>query len=137
MLFLSVQTADNKIKDPYHLRDLKTFVTDIFRKPPVLFPLVAVFHLVWLTMSVMNLVQVTAPATIIAALCMVGYTVFWVATADLRKWGAIGYILMTTANIVAWYMDYSHAVRHPYESPLFIIDLLFCFFIMFYFKRFR
>jgi hypothetical protein len=119
------------------LRDIKVFFSDIFRKPPILFPLVAIFHVVCLVVSLISLIQQPGSATGLEVAWMLGYTLFWVGVADLRKWGALGYIGTTVVSIVVWYMAYAHGHRALDGSPIFIIDILFCFFIMFYFKRFR
>ena len=119
------------------MRTLKIFFSDIFQKPPVLFPLVALFHIVCLLASLWSLVQLPSSATYIAATWMGAYTFFWIGVTDLRKWGAIGYIGTTVVSIVVWYMAYANGHKALDGSPLFIIDILFCFFVLFYFKRFR
>ncbi len=119
------------------MRDLKTFVSDIFRKPPVLFPLVAVFHIVLLCITLYTAIKEPGNTTYLGLLWMTAYAFFWVGTADLRKWGALGYIGVTVVSIVVWYMAYAVGHRPSNGSPIFLIDLLFSFFIMFYFKRFR
>jgi hypothetical protein len=119
------------------LRDIKVFISDIFRKPPILFPLVAVFHVVWFFICLLSLVQQPGTSTYVGMLWMLVYSIFWIGVADQRKWAAMGYIGITVVDIIIWYMAYAHGTTSPYQSPLFLIDILFSFFIMFYFKRFR
>ncbi len=68
---------------------------------------------------------------------MLGYTIGWVGVADQKKWGAFAYIGVTVVNIVEYLTHRGKFGVDMYSSPLFLIDILFCFFILFYFKRFR
>ena len=119
------------------MRDLKTILKDIIIKPPVLFPLVALFHLVLFAWTLYSLVQQPGMSTSISALWMFGYAICWLATADMRKWGAMLYVVVTTVSVVLYFTVHDHYTWLAYASPIFILDILFCFFIMFYFKRFR
>ncbi|PQJ10953.1 hypothetical protein CJD36_013360 [Flavipsychrobacter stenotrophus] len=119
------------------MRDLKTFFKDIITKPPVVFPLVALFHVVLLLWTVYSLVQQPGTSTEISVLWMLAYTTLWLATADMRKWGAMGYVVVTVVGIVIFLNAKQQYTWIQYETPMFISDMLFCFFIMFYFKRFR
>ena len=119
------------------MRDLKTFLKDITIQPPVLFPTVAFVHVLWLLWTIWSVIQQPGLSTEINVLWMLAYTTFWIATADMRKWGAIGYVLVTTIDIILYFTVHTKGVMLDYGSPIFILDILFCFFIMFYFKRFR
>lgn len=110
---------------------------DLVTKPPVVFPLVALFHIILLLISLVTLIQVPAFDTGLSFLWMVGYTAFWLGAMALRKWGAMGYILVTAANIVTWYAIKDPLYKELYKSNLFLIDLIFSFFLILYYRRFR
>ncbi len=119
------------------MRNVKTFLKDIITLPPVLFPCVALFHVLWLVWATVTCVQQPGQATMLNALWMLGYTVAWFGVADQKKWGAFGYIGVTVVNIMIYLSFKNPLERDQYMSSIFLIDVLFCFFILFYFKRFR
>lgn len=119
------------------MRNAKTFFKDIATKLPVVFPLVAFFHVVLFIWTLRSLAMAPATTTEISTLWMLAYTACWVATADARKWGAMGYIIVTVGSILIYLTATERSTWITYESPIFILDILFCFFIMFYYKRFR
>ena len=119
------------------MRSIKIFVTDIFKKPPLLFPLVAMFHvllLIWLLWSDIG-VHFPDPAWV-EVLWMIGYTVFWLAACDLRKWGALGYIILTLLDAAIYLGVRNGKIPIDYLSNMFLLDGLFSFFLIFYYKRF-
>ena len=68
---------------------------------------------------------------------MAGYTFFWIAICDLRKWAAFGYIALTLLNIALFFSLKSVYDKDVYSSSLFLVDALFSFFILVFFKRLR
>ncbi|GAA4459343.1 hypothetical protein GCM10023093_00150 [Nemorincola caseinilytica] len=116
------------------MRSFKTFVTDLVRKPPILLPFVAGAHiagLVWVaigTDSAGGLIQVA---------WLVAYTICWLATCDLRRWGVYGYLALTIANTLLYVGLKNVYDRDMYVSNLFLIDILFSFFLVLYFKKFE
>ncbi len=105
----------------------------------MLFPLVALFHillLLWTSWS-----DRTSPfpgMEWLEVLWMAGYTFFWLAVCDLRKWGLFGYVLITFADILLFL-----AVRNKWISAtdcysnLRGIDAIFSVILLFFYKRFR
>lgn len=117
---------------------MSTSFKDMITKPPVVFPLVALFHIIMLLISIITMVQQPAATTEISCLWMLGYTVFWVATTAMRKWGAMGYVLTTAANVVTWYAFQGQPSQQlAYVSNIFLIDIIFSFFVIIYYRRFR
>ena len=66
---------------------------------------------------------------------MLGYSIGWLGVTIHKKWGAFLYIGLTIVNIVLFFMLHSHHDITTYRSSLFMIDILLCFFILFYFKK--
>jgi hypothetical protein len=120
------------------MRSIKQLTIDLVKKPPVLFPLVGAFHIFWLLISVWIFRHQPFPGLPwLEVVWMIGYTVFWLAACDLRKWGAIGYILLTLVNISIFLGVVQGKHWHEYNADLLFIDALFSFFLLFYFKRFQ
>lgn len=118
------------------MSDTRTLIKDLITKPPVAFPLVALFHILIFIWSLTTLAQAPGTATELNSLWLLGYTIFWLGATALRKWGGIGYILVTAADIVTWYtLDAHH--KNLYTSSLFLISIVFSFFVIVYYRRFR
>jgi hypothetical protein len=108
-------------------RSLVQFLRDVAKKPPVMMPFIAAAHLFWLLWTIWMLwLQVG---------WMLGYTIFWIAACDLRRWGAIGYILLTVLNTSIFLGVKSIYTRDIYTSNLFILDALFSFYLVFFYRR--
>jgi len=119
-------------------RSLKEFIRDITVKPLILFPLVALVHVLWLAWVIWgNRHSPINGLEWLQALWMLGYSVFWIGACDYRKWGALGYITLTIVNLVLFLFVKNINDRDLYMSPIFLIDDLFCFFLLFFYKRFR
>lgn len=120
------------------MRSFKTFIGDVIRKPPVIFPWVALFHVVMLgyVIWLFHTDPLFSPGWL-QPLWLLGYTVCWIFICDLRRWGAYGYLLLTSANLLVYALSKDHLAREIYTSSLLLIDVGFCFFILFFFRRFR
>ena len=113
---------------------IKEFIT----KPPALFPWVGLFHILWFFIAIWNCHTEPFPSiSWIQSLWMLGYMIFWVFSCGLYRWAAIGYIAVTTLNLALRLIITSHNDRLIYADALFPIDILFTFFILFFFKRFE
>ena len=119
------------------MRSFKEFIADVVKKPPMLFPLVALGHILWLLWLTWNDRFVPLGIEWLQVLWMAGYTFFWIAASDMRKWGALGYMFLTMINIIIFLTAKSVYTRDVYMSSLFLIDGLFSFFLVFYYKKFR
>ncbi len=120
------------------MRDLKAFFTDITRKPPVLFPLVGLFHIFWLLLTIWSDKDIPFPGIVwLEVLWMVGYTTFWIAACDMRKWGATGYILLTVVNAGIYLAARNGYVDKDYLSNMFLLDGVLSIFLLVYYRSFR
>ncbi len=114
------------------------FIRDIIRKPPVIFPWVALFHVVML--AYVTWLFSTEPmfsAGWLQPLWMLAYTVCWIFICDLRRWAAYGYILLTSVNLLLYVLCKDVVAREMYTSSFSLIDVGFCFFVLFFFRRFN
>jgi hypothetical protein len=120
------------------LRNTKEIIKDIVRKPPMLFPLVALFHVLWFAWTIWDDRHEPFPDMAwLQVLWLAGYTIFWLAACDLRKWGALGYIMLTILDSSIFLAVRYHKLPFEYISNLCLIDGLFSFFLLFYYKRFN
>ncbi|MEZ5016916.1 MAG: hypothetical protein R2800_07675 [Flavipsychrobacter sp.] len=115
----------------------QSFIKRVWQKPPVLFPFVLVFHVLMLAFSTYTFSSEPFPsAGWIQPLWMLLYTISWLFVCDLKRWAAFVYLGLTTLNLMlrfVWADDNSLAL---YIDTLFPIDVLFTFFVMFYYKKF-
>ena len=122
----------------------QTFYDRYFRQIPVLFPLVALAHVVWLGLTVVSFAQLDVLGTFIGGGTCVElllYAVLWLAVCDMRRRAAIGYMVLTAINLGLQYLTPAHAEWRSVADALapahIPIDVLMCFFLLFYYKRFR
>jgi hypothetical protein len=119
------------------MRSIKEFTIDIVRKPPILFPLVGLFHILWLLWVIWSDHTSTIEVFSLQVAWMIAYTFFWIAVCDFRKWGAIGYFALTLLNTMLYLAGRNYKVYDQFTSNIVLIDALFCFFIFIYYKRLR
>ena len=68
---------------------------------------------------------------------MLAYTIFWLGACGLRRWGAWGYLGLTLLNAILFLSLKTVYEKDVYTSSIFLVDGLFSFFILFYYRRFR
>jgi len=107
---------------------------------PVLFPLVAIAHIVWLGFALFDFGRQGVLDTFIGAgncLILLLYAVLWIAVCDRRRWAAIGYLTLTAVNLCLQFFSAQHSDWRYVSDALFPFDLLMCVFLLYYYKRFR
>ncbi len=119
------------------MRNFKEFSIDIVRKPPMLFPLVGLFHVLWLVWTIWDDRKEPLDIAWLEVVWLAGYTFFWIMACDLRKWGAMGYFALTLLNACLYFAASNHKINRDYFSNMFLFDGLFSIFLLFYYKSFR
>jgi len=120
------------------MRSPKALLVDLIKKPPFIFPFIALAHIAWLLFVASGLRHAPFPGMEwLQLLWMVGYTVCWLGVCDLRKWGGVGYLAITMLNQGLYFFLQNDVQRHLYTSSLWLIDIMFCFFILFFFRRLK
>jgi len=108
------------------------------KKPPVLFPLVALFHIVMLGYSIWNYHTEPFPSIgWVQPLWMLCYTISWIFVCDMKRWAMYVYMGLTTLNLILRVYVTSPTLRSDFTDTLFPLDILFTFFLMVYYKRFE
>jgi hypothetical protein len=84
---------------------MKSFVQQFFVKPPVIFPLVACF-LLFLTLSEVYLTLFSSDVAgfyKLRPIIMIAMTVFWIGATLFKKWGALGFVVLTVMSLAAYF----------------------------------
>lgn len=114
------------------------FFKRIWQKPPIAFPLIALFHVGLLLYLVYDTIVDPVYSGIMAQpVIMLLYTAAWLFVCDMKKWAALVYIALTTLNLLVRFLVVDPSLLNNYTDTLFPADVLFTFFVMFYYKRFE
>jgi hypothetical protein len=70
-------------------------------------------------------------------LLLMSMSLVWVFIIDLKRWAAMGYILLFIVAAMSHWLLPWWGLAGSSTTPLFPVDILFCFFILFWFKRFE
>lgn len=120
------------------MRNFKTLITDLARKPPILFPLVGLFHVLWLLWLLWSDRNEPFPDIVwLGVLWIAAFTICWLAACDLRRWGAIGYFVLTLLDMSLYFASVNGKHTGDYLSNITLINGLLSIFLLFYYKRFR
>lgn len=106
-----------------------------WNKPPALFPWVALFHLAITSHAIWLFVGEPLSAWLYPV-SMVFYTVLWFFVCSLKRWAALGYIALTSVNLLLHFMLVKEGVWYTFSGAMFPMDLLFSFFLLVFYKRF-
>jgi hypothetical protein len=101
----------------------------------VVFPLVALFHIFWWGVTLVTFIQTPGSSTAVSCAWMLGYASSWTLFSVRIKWGGMVYIGITVADLVLHHLLSTQFNNTFYGSPLYLLDIAFSFFILFYFKR--
>ncbi len=103
----------------------------------MVFPLVALFHVGMLVYTVVQFTGEPFPSAIwVQPLWWLAYTVSWIFVCDMKRWAALVYIALTTLNLILRFVVKDTIWLNDFTDALFPADVLFTFFVMFYFRRF-
>ena len=108
---------------------------------PVLVPLVAGFHLVMLIIAIIGFSAADVlgePVPMGTCLVWLLYSAAWISIClQQQKWAAITYIILTAINLALQFLLPKGSLWQQVGGSVFPFDLLMCFFILLYYKRFR
>jgi hypothetical protein len=111
----------------------ENFLKRITSKPPILFPMVALFHV---GLLLYNIYTFADEPLWTQMFWLLSFTISWIFVCDMKQWAAMVYIGLTTLNLMLRFFLKSEISLSNYTDALFPADVLFTFFLMFYFKRF-
>lgn len=108
----------------------------LWTKPPVIFPMVALFHLLitihafWTFKDILSIDALAWAHPV----CLLLYTIIWISLCDLKKWAAFAYVGLMCVNLC---LHYFVPPAEGFSTALFPADLIFSFLVLIYFKRFE
>lgn len=112
------------------------FLQRFIQKPPVLFPLVALFHIAMLGYGLYSYSTEPFPSLIwVQPLWLLLYTFSWVFVCDMKRWAAIAYVLLTVLNLSLRFLLTSSIDINNFTDALFPADILFSFLALFYYRQ--
>ena len=107
-------------------------------RTPVIFPAVAATHFVWLLWTIWDFRGEPFPSPLWAiVLWHCGYTLAWALAWKGLRIGAWAYLGLTSLNLVLRFVLADRGALNAYTDALFPFDILFSFFLLLYYKRFR
>jgi len=106
-------------------------------KPPALFPWVALFHIAATIFSfVYNSSEPLSSPVWIQFAWLSFYTLAWIFLCDMKKWAGYLYLLLTSADLVLHFLLKSYTPGlATFASLWFPMNVIFSFFILFYFRQ--
>lgn len=115
-----------------------TFLTRIIRRPPVFFPLVALFHIVMLLVTAWQFSEVLDSKEAITAISVwLIYTICWLFICDMKKWAALTYVILSLIGVGLQFLTAKGGLWYDVGTVMFPFNLLMIVFLMFYYKRFE
>lgn len=113
------------------------FLGRIISRPPVLFPAVALFHVLIFSYSLWNYSDFEFPSIYWTPVAwLLAYTLLWLFVCDLRRWAALGYLGLTTLHILL-HFALSASEAATFTPSFMLVYILFSFFILFYYRIFH
>jgi len=113
----------------------RSLIKEWWSKPPALFPWVALFHLVITSHAIWTFIGEPIDAWSYP-LSFVLYTILWFFVSALKRWAALGYIILTSINLVLHYFLVKDGAWYAFSGAMFPLDILFSFFILVFYKHF-
>lgn len=112
-----------------------------FKTAPIIFPLLGLFLIVLMIyeISLFGFGGSVPTLYMLRPLIMIGYTASWVGVSYLKKWGAIGFVLVSLLVMLLNYIgapEWKSSLGDLLFKPL-PINLLMCMLIFLFFKRFK
>lgn len=111
----------------------------IWKIAPAVFPWIGIFHVVLLLRSIWSY-YIDEPIggwILIQPVIMLLYTIAWLFVCDMKKWAGLAYLALTSINLLLRFLVSDASFLNSFTDTLFPADILFTFFVMFYFKRFN
>lgn len=104
----------------------------------IIFPALAVGHFLWLLWTIWDYRAEPLPSAIWTQVAwLAAYTLAWMLAWKGLRVGAWSYIGLTSLNLLLRFFLQDESARIFYTDALFPFDILFSFFLLLYYRRFR
>jgi len=107
---------------------------------PVVFPIVGLFLVALFLFNVISFAAngvLMEPIPAGTAIELFLYAALWLFVCDCRRWAAMAFMALTAANLLLYFLTKEDSFWHQISDALLLFDALLCFFLLFYFRRFR
>lgn len=116
----------------------ESFLKKLISRPPILFPLAALFHILMTGMAIVSL----SPTPLdqrdwLRPLAMLLFSFLSVALCLMRKWAAIAYTSLSMLCLAMLYFGGDDTPVRIFGSAFFPFSLILSLFILLLFRRFR
>jgi hypothetical protein len=130
------------------------FLKRFFTTAPIIFPLIALFHIGLTAYEAVNYIGDTSVSYYywLRPMVLALYTLFWLGCCYRKKWGGLGYLLLTIANVAFYFfgpdsllnidsaswINQLIVLRRAIGDLLFVplpANILFSFIILFYYQK--
>lgn len=120
----------------------KSVLVRYFTEMPIFFPLIGLFLLAMTIFEGWSFIGDDSVSRIywFRPVIMFLYFIFWTGTCLARKWGALGFIVLTVVNVSFHLFGPDIIMKRALGDLLFIpipVNLLFSFLLLFFFRRFK
>ena len=113
-------------------------IKQLFTKPPILFPLAALFHIIFTVLAIVSLYPTpVSQRDWLRPLAMVIFSILAVGLCMLRKSVAILYIGLSIASLGLIAFSAHDSLGHIFGDSFFPFNFLLSFFILLFFKKFK
>lgn len=107
-------------------------------KPPIAFPLVALFHLFLLGRAVYDFSSQPFPDPVWMQVAWhLAYTAAILGIVSMKRWGAWLYLGLTSANLILRFVLKSPDDLSNLTDAAFPVDIFICFLVLFFYRRFE
>jgi hypothetical protein len=116
----------------------ESFLKKLISRPPILFPLAALFHLLITASAVISLYPIPLnQRDWLRPLAMLLFTALSLALCFMRKWAAMSYTGLSILCLAMLYFGGDDTPVQIFGRSAFPFNLILSFFILLLFKRFR
>ena len=110
----------------------------LITKPPILFPLAALFHIVICLSAIVSLYPTELSQKEWARPGgMLLFSILSVFLCGMKKWAAIAYVLMSMLSLAIIYLHPNLSALLLFADSIFPFNVILSFFILLLFKRFK
>ena len=116
----------------------ESFFKKLINRPPVLFPLAALFHVLITVAAIISLYPIPLnQRDWLRPLALLLFAVLSVALCFMRKWAAMSYTGLSILCLAMLYFGGEDTPAQIFGRAAFPFNLILSFFILLLFKRFR
>jgi hypothetical protein len=114
------------------------FFVRIFKKPPILFPMAALFQWIMTFIAAWMLYPVPlSEREWMGPLSLLACSIVWLFVCDMRKWAAFAYLTLTIACLLLFYFCARYSAGWYFAYAPLPFNMIMGLFVLFYYKRFQ